>query len=80
MHFAVVLACLADGMKLHRMFSFERKMIPNDKFFLGVVVHVNPKRWMNEDGILLWMQIVWKTRRVDLGMFMCDSFSAHLID
>ena len=55
-------------------------MIPNDKFFLGVVVHVNPKRWMNEDGILLWMQIVWKTRRVDLGMFMCDSFSAHLID
>ena len=60
--FTVVLSCLADGTKLKPMVIFHRKTMPKDKFCPGVLVHVHPRGWMDEDGVKLWIEKVWRTR------------------
>ena len=57
-HFTTVLTCLADGTKLRPMVIFKRKTMPKVKFPPGVVVHVHPKGWMDEEGVLLWLNKV----------------------
>ena len=58
--FTVVLSCLADGTKLKPMIIFKRKTQPKEKFPPGVVVHHHPKGWMDEDGMKLWIEKVWR--------------------
>ena len=60
--FTVVLACMADGTKLKPMVVFKRKTMPKLKFPANVIVHVHPKGWMDEDGVKLWIDKVWKKR------------------
>ena len=82
--FTVVLSCLADGTKLKPMVIFRRKTMPKDKFCPGVLVHVHPRGWMDEDGVKLWIEKVWRTRpggaSNSKSLLVWDSFSAHLGD
>ena len=59
--FTAVLSCLADGTKLKPMVIFKRKTIPKENFPAGVVVHCHLKGWMDEEGLKIWVQKVWKT-------------------
>ena len=83
-HFTVVLACMANGTKLKPMVIFKRKGIPKgEKMPHGVLVHCQPKGWMDEDGILLWLKHVWDTRPGALlkkSLLVWDQFSAHKTD
>jgi transposase-like protein len=84
-HFTVVLCCLADGTKLQPMVIFKRKTIPkNETFPSGVIVHCHSKGWMDEAGILLWLEKVWGNRPGGLllkpAMLVWDQFRAHLTD
>ena len=60
--FTVVLACLADETKLKPMVIFKRKTMPKDNFPAGVVVHNHPKGWMDESGVKIWIEKVWRAR------------------
>ena len=62
LRFTVVLACLAYRTKLNLMVIFKRKTLPKAKFPSGVVVHVHPNGWMDEDGVVLWIEKVWRSR------------------
>jgi len=84
-HFTAVLSCMADGTKLKPMVIFKRKRIPKgEKFPLGVVIHCHPKGWMNEEGIILWLNKVWNTRPGALLkkklLLVWDPFRSHLTD
>lgn len=83
-HFTVVLSCMADGFKLKPMVIFKRKTIPKGvKFPPGVVIHCHPKGWMDEKGIILWLNKVWITRPGALlkkSMLVWDQFRSHLTD
>lgn len=83
-HFTVVLSCMADGFKLKPMVIFKRKTIPKGvKFPPGVVIHCHPKGWMDEKGIILWLNKVWNTRPGALlkkSMLVWDQFRSHLTD
>ena len=81
-HFTAVLSCMADGTKLKPMVIFKRKRIPKgEKFPPGVVMHCHPKGWMDEEGIILWLNKVWDTRPGALlkkkSMLVWDN-SAHI--
>ena len=82
--FTVVLACLADGTKLKPMVIFKRKTMPKDNFPAGVVVHNHPKGWMDESGVKIWIEKVWRARPGGFAntqsLLVWDSFSAHLTD
>ena len=66
------------------MVIFKRKGIPKgEKMPHGVLVHCQPKGWMDEDGILLWLKHVWDTRPGALlkkSLLVWDQFSAHKTD
>ena len=73
---------MADGTKLKPMVIFKRKSIPKDeKMPPGVLVHCHPKGWMDEDGVVLWLQKVWDMRpgalQKKLSLLMWDQFRAH---
>ena len=81
-HFTVVLACIANGFKVKPMVIFKRKRIPKgEKIPAGVLVHCHPKGWMDEDGILLWLEKVWNNRPGALmqkkALLVWDQFCAH---
>ena len=82
--FTVVLACMADGTKLKPMVVFKRKTMPKLKFPAGVIVHVHPKGWMDEDGVKLWTDKVWKKRAGGLmktkSLLVWDMFKAHVTE
>ena len=59
--FTVVLACLADGTKLKPMVIFKRKTLPKVNFPPGVLIHCHPKGWMDEAGMKLWVEKVWRS-------------------
>ena len=63
-HFIVVLACMADGVKLKPVFFFRRKTLPKGaKFPSGVIVQAHPKGWMDEQGTQSWISNVWNKGR-----------------
>ena len=82
--FTVVLACMADGTKLKPMVVFKRKTMPKLKLPAGVIVHVHPKGWMDEDGVKLWTDKVWKKRPGGLmktkSLLVWDMFKAHVTE
>ena len=90
--FAVVLACLSrwhqaeadDGTKLKLMIIFKRKTMPMEDIPPGVFVHVHKMGWMEERGMLLWIEKVWESRPGQLlGKKSClvyDMFKTHLMD
>ena len=83
-HFTVVLACTADGGKLPPMVIFRRKTFPKDKFTSGVVIHNHVKGWMDEKGVMKWLDKVWSRRdgglRKKPSMLVWDMFRAHLTE
>ena len=75
---------LADGTKLKPMVIFKQKTLPKENFPPGVLVHCHPKGWMDETGMKLWVEKVWRSRRGGLlrkkSLLVWDSFQAHLVD
>ena len=82
--FTVVLACMADGTKLKPMVVFKRKTMPKLKLPSGVIVHLHPKGWMDEDGVKLWTDKLWKKRPGGLmktkSLLVWDMFKAHVTE
>ncbi|KFD72355.1 hypothetical protein M514_15628 [Trichuris suis] len=79
--FTVALACLADGTKLKPMVIFKRKKKPNVAFPSGVFVHFHKSGWMDEDGVRLWIDNVWKKRpghANNRSLLVWDSFRSHV--
>ena len=60
------LACLADGTKLKPKVIFKRKTMPKDNFPAGVVVYNHPMGWMDESGVKIWIEKVWRAPKVYL--------------
>ena len=58
--------------------------MPKDNFPAGVVVHNHPKGWMDESGVKIWIEKVWRARPGGFAntqsLLVWDSFSAHLTD
>ena len=83
-HFAVVLACMADGNKLPPMIIFKRKTMPKEEIPSGVIVHVHEKGWMDQGGMMLWIYKVWHRRPVGLlrkySCLVYDMFKTHMMD
>ena len=83
-HFTVVLCCLADGTKLKPMIIFKRKTMPKEDIPPGVLVHVHEKGWMDEQGMLLWIEKVWECRPGHLlrkkACLVYDMFKSHLME
>ena len=81
-HFTVVLACLADGKKLPPMLIFKRKTMPKEEIPHGVLVHCHEKGWMDEDGMKIWFEKIWRRRPGGLlqkkSLLVFDQFRAHL--
>ncbi|KFD64660.1 hypothetical protein M514_20377 [Trichuris suis] len=78
--FSVVLSCLADGTKLKPMVIFKRKRIQKSKFPPGVFVHFHENGWMDEDGVKLWIDNVWKKRpghANNRSLLVWDAFRSH---
>lgn len=83
--FTVVLCCMADGSRLPPTIIFKRKTLPKGlKLPNGVLVRANVKGWMDENGILDWLQNVWDKRKGAVfkkpSMLVWDSFKAHLTE
>lgn len=83
-HFTVILSCLADGTKLKPMIIFKRKTMPKETIPPQVLVHVHEKGWMDENGMKIWIDKVWKCRPGGLlkpkSLLCYDMFKAHLVD
>lgn len=81
-HFTVVLTCTADGGKLPPMVIFKRKTPPKETFPSGIVIHNHVKGWMDEAGIIKWLNTVWERRNGALmkkpSLLVWDQFAAHL--
>ena len=82
--FTTVLGCMADGTKLKPMVIFKGKTMPKENFPPGIVVHVHPKGWMDEAGMKIWVEKIWRGRPGGLArtrsLLVFDSFSGHLTD
>ena len=81
-HHTVVLACLADGTKLPPVVIFKRKTMPKDPIPRGVIVRVHQKGWMDQVGLVDWVDAVWSRRPGGLlkkpGLIVWDSFKPHM--
>ena len=82
-HFTVVLSFLANGKKLNPMVIFKRKLMPKEDFPKGIIVHVNPKGWMDEEGCKIWLRKVWQQRPEGLqntkSLLVWDMFRSHQV-
>ena len=82
--YTVALGCMAHGTKLKLMVIFKCKTMPNEKFPKGILVHVHPKGWMDEDGCNLWINKVWINcsggLRKDKSLLVWDMFKTHMVD
>ena len=83
-HFTVVLTCMADGTKLPPMVIFKRKLMPKQKFPSGIVLHVQEKGWMNDEGCIIWLKRIWASRpgglRREKSLLVWDMFRSHQVE
>ena len=60
---------------------FKRKTLPKEKLPAGVYVHANPKGWMDEERMKLWIEKVWSRRPGGLlkkpALLVWDQFRCH---
>ncbi|RIA83850.1 DDE superfamily endonuclease-domain-containing protein [Glomus cerebriforme] len=81
--FTVILACMADGTKLPTVCIFKLKNILKEKLSHGIHIRANEKRWVNEQEMLWWIEIVWTSRNPfgnSHSMLVLDSFHGHTVD
>ena len=83
-HFTVVPACLANGSKLKPIDICKRKTMPKEPIPSQIVVHVREKGWMDQVGMKLWNEKVWRRREGGLlkkkSLLVYDMFKTHLMD
>jgi len=83
--FTCVLTVLANGTKLPPIVIFKGKQMPKN-LPSGIVVLMHPKGWMDESGMKIWFNKVWKKRPGGNGgnkrksLLVMDSFEAHKTD
>uniref|UniRef100_A0A5S6Q763 DDE-1 domain-containing protein n=1 Tax=Trichuris muris TaxID=70415 RepID=A0A5S6Q763_TRIMR len=71
---------LADGTKLKPMVIFKRKRKPNVNFPHGALVHFHENAWMDEAGVRLWIDKIWRKRpghANNSSLLIWDSFRSH---
>jgi hypothetical protein len=92
----VVLCVRASGQKCKPMVIFKRKTMPKVTFppgifssnfstlFLGIIVKVNERGWMNEFVMEQWVDEVWMQRRnpgdAAHSVLILDAARSHLTD
>ena len=78
----MVLSSTADRVKVPPIVTFKQKKTQKDKFPSGVVIHQHPKEWMDEEGVIKWINQVWVCRNGAIlkkhSMLVWDQFKAHL--
>ena len=83
-NFTIVLACLADRIKLPPVIIFKLKKIPREEFPEGVVIRANSEEWINEEKMIWWIENIWTkySRRGSnpKSLLVIDSFSGHKTD
>ena len=83
-YYTVVLSCCADGTKLPPMIILKRKTVPKDEISQGIVLHVQDKSWMDENGMKLWLEKVWAKHPGGLlekpSGLVCDQFKSHVTE
>jgi len=83
--FTCVLTVLADGTKLPPIVIFKGKRVPNN-LPSEIIVLMHPKGWMDESGMKVWFDKVWKKRPGGNGvnqkraLLVMDSFEGHKTD
>ncbi|GBC04795.1 hypothetical protein RclHR1_05880008 [Rhizophagus clarus] len=81
--FTVILACMADGMKLPAVCIFKLKNVLKEKFPNGIYIRANEKGWVNEQEMLWWVENVWTSRNRfgnPRSILVLDSFRGHIVD
>lgn len=53
------IAVLLSGTKPLALFIFRKKILPKDKSPHGILVHVHPKDWRDEEDVKLWLDKGW---------------------
>uniref|UniRef100_K7G368 DDE-1 domain-containing protein n=1 Tax=Pelodiscus sinensis TaxID=13735 RepID=K7G368_PELSI len=80
LRYTVMLACIADRMKLPPYIVFKRKIMPK-MFPKTVYVRVHPKGWIDEALMLDWLQTVGAKRPGGLmrkwSVIVLDAFHCH---
>ncbi|KAG7173858.1 Pogo transposable element-like 79, partial [Homarus americanus] len=70
-----------DGTKLPPLLIFKRKTLPKERQPNGIHVIVQPKGWMDGEGVKVWLDKVWSKRPGGLlrknSLLVWDQFSAH---
>ena len=83
-NFTVVPACLANGSKLKPIDICKRKTMPKEPIPSQIVVHVREKGWMDQVGMKLWNEKVWRRHEGGLlkkkSILVYDMFKTHLMD
>ena len=66
------------------MIIFKRKRVPKENFPSGVIIHVQEKGWMDDQGCSKWIKEVWDRRPGSLlkpkSMLVWDMFKSHLTE
>jgi hypothetical protein len=66
------------------MVIFKRKNMPKETFPTGVLIHVHPKGWMDEEGVILWLNQIWSKVQGSLNpkhaLLVWDQFGSHLTE
>ncbi|CAI7733663.1 unnamed protein product [Closterium sp. NIES-53] len=83
----VMLACMADGMKLKPWVFFKRKTVPKGMFLPDVVVACHENGWMDVEGVIQWLKECVKPflkpgfrRHARSSMVVQDSYRGHLTE
>jgi DDE superfamily endonuclease len=63
---------------------FKRKTIPKENFSDRIIVEANPKGWINESTMKIWLNKVWRRRPRSFmnppSILILDSCRAHLTE
>ncbi|CAI7728823.1 unnamed protein product [Closterium sp. NIES-54] len=86
-HVTVMLACMADGMKLKPWVFFKRKTVPKGVFPTDVVMACHENGWMDAEGVIRWLEESVKPflkpgfrRHARSSMVVLDSYRGHLTE
>ncbi|GES84845.1 pogo transposable element with KRAB domain [Rhizophagus clarus] len=79
----LILACIADGMKLPAVCIFKLKNVSKEKFPNSIYISANEKGWVNKQEILWWVENMWTLKNWfgnSRSMLILDSFHGYIVD
>lgn len=83
-NFTVILACMADGMKLPATIIFKLAKVPRQDFPSGIIIRANREGYSNTEEMLFWVENIWNQRASlssnPRSLLVLDSFTGHLVN